>query len=82
MTFDLANPHRTINVGVILTGGETEVLDIAPIDLLNGISKEFTQHLPLPAHIKEQALDFTFHWVNEKGDEARLTSGMTLKCTV
>jgi hypothetical protein len=55
---------------------------VAPVDLLNGMSPKFINYLPLPDSIKKQALDFEFHWVNEDGEEAKLTAGITLKPTV
>lgn len=81
----LRNPTRTIHAGVILLGGTTEVLDIAPIDLLGGLSKEFTSTFPdeiLPASMKAQAIDVQIHYVNETGKPAKLTSGMTIEVTV
>lgn len=60
----------------------TEILDVAPIDLIHGLTKEFANELPLPDAIKAQAVDIEFHWVNEKGGPARLTSNVTLQATV
>ena len=67
------NVHRT---------SETEILDVAPIDLLNGMSNRFIHDLPLPDVIKAQALDVSFHWVSEEGETATLTGGLTIQCTV
>lgn len=81
----LRNPSRTIHAGVILLGGITEVLDIAPIDFLGGISKDFTSLFPdevIPASMKDQAIDVQIHYVNETGKPAKLTSGMTIEVTV
>lgn len=61
---------------------ETEILDVAPIDLINGMSNHFIHDLPLPDTLKSQALDVSIHWINEKGDEAKMTSGLTIDCTV
>jgi len=61
---------------------ETEILDVAPIDLLNGMSKEFMRVLPVPDALKAKALDVKFHWVNETGKVARLTSGISMDATV
>ncbi|EQL04069.1 hypothetical protein OCS_00224 [Ophiocordyceps sinensis CO18] len=73
MPLDLANPGRTIHVGVILLGGLTEVLDVGPIDLIHGISKPFVDILPdtlLSAEVKAQALDTEFHWASPRPDAA------------
>lgn len=60
-------------------------MDLAPIDLLNGMTKKFVADFPTEAvaqEIKDQALDIEFHWVNETGNTASLTSGITIKATV
>ena len=67
---------------ILIISRETEILDVAPIDLLNGMSREFMRVLPLPDAIKAKALDVEFHWVNETGEAARLTSGISMNATV
>jgi transcriptional regulator GlxA family with amidase domain len=62
---------------------ETEILDVAPVDLIHGMSKHFTEPMPeeiVPAHLKDQALDLAFHWVSEAGPDtpSRLTGGIRL----
>ncbi|SPO05590.1 uncharacterized protein DNG_08277 [Cephalotrichum gorgonifer] len=80
---ELAIPQRKLQVGVILTGGVTEILDVAPIDMLYSMSKNFLQTFPgdlLPPHFAAQALDIELHWVTEAGKAApaHLTSNITL----
>lgn len=58
------------------------MLDIAPIDILHGMTPDFMRNLPLPEPIKAQAIDFAFHWITEAGEPAKLTSGATLQATV
>lgn len=65
----------------------TEVLDVAPIDFLTGISKQFADECPdelVPAELKVGAVDFEFHWVSETGpvENRRLTTGISLTPTV
>jgi hypothetical protein len=55
---------------------------VAPVDMLNGLSKNMINFLPLPDSMKAKGLDAEFHWVNEDGKEAKLTAGITLKPTV
>jgi hypothetical protein len=58
---------------------------LAPIDLLNGMSKQFIGGIPnelLSNEIKAKALDIEFHWVNETGNTALLTAGLNVKPTV
>lgn len=64
---------------------ETELLDVAPIDFFASMSKEFIEWLPpqfVSDDMKTQAIDVAFHWVNEKGGVARLTSGLQILATV
>ena len=82
MPVDLLNPGRAIEIGVILVNSETEVLDIAPVDLLNGIGAEFIKTLPVPDEIKAKAPTFNIRWITETGDPAKLTANMTLSATV
>ncbi|PMD37917.1 class I glutamine amidotransferase-like protein [Hyaloscypha variabilis F] len=79
---NLSKPHRPIRAGVILANSqhrrETEILDVAPIDIFNALTKKFVHNFPehvLPEHLRAQALDFEFHWVNETGKAAHLTAG-------
>ena len=81
MSLQLSNPGRSLEAGVILMG-EIEILDVAPIDLLHGISTKFINALPLPEELKAKALDINFHWVTETGAAAKLTSNITLEATV
>jgi hypothetical protein len=67
-----------------LTRRTTEILDVAPIDIFNAISTKFVHNFEavLPDHLRAQALDFEFHWVNETGKQALLTAGAVLNPTV
>ncbi|PTB47333.1 hypothetical protein M431DRAFT_463272 [Trichoderma harzianum CBS 226.95] len=81
--FNLAKPDRPIEVGVILMNGETEILDVAPVDMLHCFSKKFIETLPeewVSEDVKAQALDLNFHWVSEVGSakQSRLTSAISL----
>jgi hypothetical protein len=64
---------------------KTEILDVAPIDFLNGFNKEFLASFPsqlVSEELKDQALDIKFHWVNETGSTATLTGGLNIIPTV
>ncbi|GAM90002.1 hypothetical protein ANO11243_080420 [Dothideomycetidae sp. 11243] len=82
MQFDLANPDRRVNVGIILTGGITEILDVAPIDLVHGLSPSVVKGLPVLSSFEHQAIDIAVYWVTENGRPAKLTSGITMQATV
>lgn len=69
----------------LLSSRKTEILDVAPIDVFSGLSKEFLGNFPpqlVNKKLLDQALDFEFHWVNESGQEASLTAGTVVKPTV
>lgn len=63
----------------------TEILDVAPLDIFTGMSKEIVENF-LPGFVTEdmakQALDIEFHWVTEHGQDGVLTAGATVKATV
>ncbi|KAI6754520.1 hypothetical protein HG530_012272 [Fusarium avenaceum] len=89
-TFDLSKPNRTIHAGVILMGGqsysETEILDVAPIDFLNGITPKFWNNGLkgfVPDEYESQTVDIQFHWVSKNGpaSPSNLTSGIKLVAT-
>lgn len=61
----------------------TELLDIAPVDMLHGLTPEIVSTIPfIPPAIKEQTLDMKIHWISETGGPARLTGGLTVQPTV
>ncbi|KAK4198585.1 class I glutamine amidotransferase-like protein [Triangularia verruculosa] len=82
--FNLSNPNRTVHVGVILFGGLTELLDVAPMDLFHGLTPKFLQPLPdgfVAPHLKQQAIDMEFHWVTETG-KVPSTNNVTVGATI
>jgi hypothetical protein len=83
MSFDLSTPSRPIEVGIILFGRTctTEILDVAPIDYLHGLSNAFVKDLPIPDAIKAKSFDMNTHWITETGAPAKLTSGITMQAT-
>lgn len=81
MPVDLSNPGRTLEAGVILMG-VTEILDVAPIDYLYGLSKHFVAALPISDELRAKAIDINFHWITENGVPGKLTSNMTIPVTV
>jgi hypothetical protein len=80
----LRNPGRTIHAGVFLVGGVTELIDVMPMDLLHGMNKKFLGDFAevFGKEAVDQALDIEFHWVNETGKTAKLTTNITMKATV
>ncbi|KIW02788.1 uncharacterized protein PV09_05849 [Verruconis gallopava] len=80
MPLNLKNPDRPIHVGVILMG-VTEVLDVAPIDLLHGLTNNFMEAWSLRDSYKAKGLDMEFHWVTQNGTPGQLTSGIKIEAT-
>ncbi|KAF4454202.1 hypothetical protein F53441_3202 [Fusarium austroafricanum] len=90
-TIDLARPNRPIQVGVLLMNRqvklhETEILDVAPIDFMNGISKQCWKSMFegfVPDKFAAQTIDMEFHWVSKAGPATpcKLTSGIKLVAT-
>ncbi|KAF4345077.1 hypothetical protein FBEOM_952 [Fusarium beomiforme] len=83
---NLAKPDRTIHIGVILMNSETEILDVAPIDFLYGLSKSAWKKSfegIAPAQLESQTMDMEFHWVSEAGtaSPSTLTSGIKIVAT-
>lgn len=81
----LRNPGRLLNVGIILLGGTTEILDIAPVDVFTAMTPEALSVFPpgvIPEEMKTQAIETKFIYVNETGKPAKLTSGMSVNVTV
>jgi hypothetical protein len=55
------------------------------VDIFSGISKAFLPNLPgfmMSDKMRDEALDVEFFWVNESGQHAELTGGMSVKPTV
>ncbi|KAI7919915.1 tRNA (cytosine-5-)-methyltransferase NCL1 [Pyricularia oryzae] len=76
-----ADLDRSLHVGVVLMGGVTELLDVAVIDMISGLDKQFIKTIPgVPEELRAQAIDVVFHWVSEAGPAtpSRLNCGITL----
>ncbi|KAM0720654.1 hypothetical protein Q7P37_004791 [Cladosporium fusiforme] len=81
---DLKKPHRPLRVGVILLDSRTEIMDIAPIDLIAAPTKENMEFMPeylITDQMRTQTMDIETHWVTESGKDAQLTAGATVKAT-
>ncbi|KAF5004868.1 hypothetical protein FDECE_8650 [Fusarium decemcellulare] len=82
-SLDLSKPDRPVHVGVLLMEGETEIIDVAPVDFLYSFSKKFVENFPtemVSTDLKAQAIDFQFHWVSKAGPDGtnKLTGGLTI----
>ncbi|KAL9622887.1 MAG: hypothetical protein Q9160_002813 [Pyrenula sp. 1 TL-2023] len=80
---NLSRPSRPLHVGVILVSDATELLDIAPIDMLNSLRREFIgPEFPIKQNLKDQTIDMQIHWVAETASHPRgLTAGLSVTVT-
>jgi hypothetical protein len=79
--FSLSSPGRPIEAGCILMG-VTEILDVAPLDMLGCIGKDFVEILQLSDDVRATAPEVNFHWVTENGEPAKMTGNLTVMATV
>ncbi|KAH8714002.1 hypothetical protein BB8028_0007g06640 [Beauveria bassiana] len=75
MTFNLAKPNRPLHVGVILTKGTTEMLDVAPVELFTWMDKKSLQFLNFPPEMIEDGIEVVMHWINEDKEPAAMKGG-------
>ncbi|KAM3426508.1 hypothetical protein MY4824_009940 [Beauveria thailandica] len=75
MTFNLAQLNRPLHVGVILTKGTTEMLDVAPVELFSWMDKKSLQFLNFPPEMIEEGIDVVMHWINEDKEPAAMKGG-------
>lgn len=67
------------------TCSETEILDVAPVDMFYALSKNLIEDWPeaiMDPKLKNEAHDMDFFWVNETGKNGKLTGGLTIQPTV
>jgi hypothetical protein len=77
--------HANSPLRVNHSHSETELLDVAPIDIFTSIPKKLMHQFPpelVTDEITKQALDIEFYWATEHGQEGKLTAGATIKPTV
>ena len=58
------------------------MLDVAPIDIFNGLSKHSVARIPLSESLKTQGLDIECYWVSESGKPGRLSVGGRMETVV
>ena len=73
-----------LKVGVlILDHNDTQLLDLAPIDMLDMLNEERAERLHAPVAALRQTIRLDVHFVTEKGEETLpVTSGATITDTV
>jgi hypothetical protein len=79
-SLDLSNAGRPIEAGVILLGS-MEILDVAPIDLVHGMSKN-VDILPITDELKAKAPEINIQWITKEGLPSKLSSNITIQVTV
>jgi hypothetical protein len=72
--------------GVDQKSSKTEILDVAPVDFLNGLTPEFLSGFPdelLSSELRAKAVDFEFHWVAKDNKvPSHCTAGINIVTTV
>ncbi|KAL7893465.1 hypothetical protein HDV63DRAFT_408346 [Trichoderma sp. SZMC 28014] len=82
--FSLSNPNRSLQIGVFLPASTTELIDIAPVDLFNGLRPHFLSTVPPNAMtdgMKASAVPRDISWITEGGKPAQLTAGLKVEAT-
>ena len=71
-------------VGVLLVGDGTQLLDVAPVDLLGMMQKSYLKTCELPQEIWEQGIDdIKWHYISEEGVGLHtMTAGVHINATV
>lgn len=80
-----SNAHASapLKVGILLFSEGTQLLDVAPIDLLGMLDPSWLSFGGLPEEIIAQAPRFEYHFINEKGEGPNpMTGGFRLAITV
>ena len=70
------------NLMKLIIPSGTELLDVAPIDFFNGMSKHSVDKIPVSDSLKAQGLDIEFHWISEYGKLTRLSVGGSMETIV
>lgn len=72
-----------IKVGILLLTEDTQLLDVAPIDLLGMLEPHWLRFIGLPEEAIAHAPRFEFHFVNETGEGPYpMSAGFKLAVTV
>ena len=81
--FEIQHSISSQNSAVkLISTSETELLDVAPIDFFNGMSKHAVDQIGLSDSLKSQALDMEYFWVSEHGKPTRLSAGGSMETIV
>lgn len=83
MTSDSAPTPAPLKVGVLVFSEGTQLLDVAPIDLLGMLDPTWLRVGGLAGEIVAQAPRFEYHFINESGEGPnQMTGGFGLAITV
>ncbi|KAL8788111.1 MAG: hypothetical protein Q9213_001869 [Squamulea squamosa] len=70
-----------LKVGVLLCG-PVQLMDVAPVDMLGMLDKEYVEFAHLPEHIASKALTIEFYFINETGEGPNpMTGGFKVAVT-
>ncbi|CAL8580329.1 hypothetical protein XPA_006057 [Xanthoria parietina] len=75
------SPPSPLKVGVLLCSA-TQLMDVAPLDMLGMLDKHWVQTAQLPEYLASKALDIEYCFINETGESPHpMTGGFKLAVT-
>lgn len=75
--------NAPLKVGILVFPDGTQLLDVAPIDVLGTLEPYYLQTMGLPDELVAQAPRIEYHFINETGEGPNLmTGGFRLAITV
>ncbi|KAL8952908.1 MAG: hypothetical protein Q9222_001198 [Ikaeria aurantiellina] len=71
-----------LKVGILLLSSATQLLDVAPIDMLGMLERHWLQASPLPEALIAKALDIEYYFISETGESPhQMTGGFKVAVT-
>ncbi|KAL8696788.1 MAG: hypothetical protein Q9224_002617, partial [Gallowayella concinna] len=71
-----------LKVGILLLSAGVQLMDVAPVDMLGMLSKDYVQACQLPEHLVAKALNIEYYFINETGDGPnQMTGGFKVAVT-
>ncbi|KAL8803160.1 MAG: hypothetical protein Q9182_003332 [Xanthomendoza sp. 2 TL-2023] len=71
-----------LKVGILLFSCGVQLLDVAPLDMLGMVSKDYVEACQLPEHLISKALNIEYYFINETGEGPnQMTGGFKIAVT-
>ncbi|KAL8807326.1 MAG: hypothetical protein Q9223_003183, partial [Gallowayella weberi] len=73
---------KPLKVGILLFSCGVQLLDVAPVDMLGMVSKDYVEACQLPEHLVAKALNIEYYFINETGEGPnQMTGGFKIAVT-